>query len=81
MTIFHKHNVIDIGVEIVPIKTFADEMSTGVSYFEQLVWDLEQRGVANIDIPVPILGVTGEVEGYKSEPLCDNIQNDTRIVT
>ena len=33
-------------------------MSTGVSYFEQIVWDLEQRGVANIDIPVLVLGVT-----------------------
>jgi hypothetical protein len=25
--------------------------------FEQFVWDLEQRGVSNIDIPVMILGV------------------------
>jgi len=28
-----------------------------VSYFEQFVWDLEQRGVTDIDIPVLILGV------------------------
>ncbi len=34
-----------------------DEMSTGVSYFEQIVWDLEHRGVADIDIPVLILGI------------------------
>ena len=40
-----------------PIKQFADNMSTGVSYFEQFVWDLEQRGVSNIDIPVLIFGV------------------------
>ncbi len=58
MTIFHKLGVINVGIEIVPVKSFADEMSTGVSYFEQFVWDLEQRGVANIDIPVLILGVT-----------------------
>lgn len=58
MTIFHKMDVIDIGVEIVPIKALADEMSTGVSYFEQFVWDLEHRGVADIDIPVLILGIT-----------------------
>jgi len=43
--------------EVVPIKRFADEMSTGVSYFEQFVWDLEHRGVADIDIPVLVLGV------------------------
>lgn len=58
MTIFHNQGIIDVGVEIVPLKEFADGMSTGVSYFEQFVWDLEQRGVADIDIPVLILGIT-----------------------
>jgi hypothetical protein len=58
MTIFHKMNVIDVGVEIVPLKEFANEMSTGVSYFEQFVWDLQHRGIADIDIPVLILGIT-----------------------
>lgn len=57
MTIFHNLNIIDVGVEIVPVKDFADDMSTGVSYFEQFVWDLENRGVSNIDIPVLILGI------------------------
>ncbi|HIQ00710.1 MAG TPA: restriction endonuclease, partial [Anaerolineales bacterium] len=28
-----------------------------VSYFEQFVWDLEQRGVSDIDIPVLVLGI------------------------
>lgn len=58
MTIFHKLDVIDVGIEVVPVKEFANEMSTGVSYFEQFVWDLEQRGVSDIDIPVLILGIT-----------------------
>jgi hypothetical protein len=58
MTIFHKMDVIDVGVEIVPLKDFAKEMSSGVSYFEQFVWDLEHRGIADIDIPVLILGIT-----------------------
>ncbi len=58
MTIFNKLGYITAGVEIVPIKEFAEEMSTGVSYFEQFVWDLEQRGVSNIDIPVLIFGIT-----------------------
>ena len=58
MTIFHNHGVIDVGVEIVPLKELASEMSTGVSYFEQFVWDLQHRGVADIDIPVLILGIT-----------------------
>jgi hypothetical protein len=57
MTIFNKLGVIDTGIEIVPVKNFANEMSTGVSYFEQFAWDLHHRGVSNIDIPVLILGV------------------------
>ena len=57
MTIFHNLGHIDYGIEIVPVKAFAEEMSTGVSYFEQFIWDLEKRGVADIDIPVMILGI------------------------
>ncbi len=61
MTIFHNLGHIDTGVEIVPVKQFAEEMSSGVSYFEQFVWDLEQRGRADIDVPVLILGIDDEL--------------------
>jgi hypothetical protein len=57
MTIFKNLGIIDAGIEIVPVKIFADDMSTGVSYFEQFAWDLHVRGVSNIDIPVLILGI------------------------
>jgi hypothetical protein len=57
MTIFRNLGYIDCGIEIVPVKAFADEMSSGVSYFEQFVWDLKARGMADIDIPVLILGI------------------------
>jgi hypothetical protein len=57
MTIFKNIGHIDTGVEIVPVKALADDMSSGVSYFEQFVWDLEHRGVSNIDIPVMIIGI------------------------
>jgi hypothetical protein len=59
MTIFHNHNVIDAGIEIVPMKNMAEQMSSGVSYFEQIKWDLENRGVADIDIPVIVMGIDG----------------------
>lgn len=59
MTIFKNLGHIIAGVEIVPIKQFANNMSTGVSYFEQFVWDLERRGVSDIDIPVLIFGIDG----------------------
>jgi len=57
MTIFKRFGHIDCGIEIVPVKELAKQMSTGVSYFEQFVWDLEKRGHANIDVPVLILGI------------------------
>lgn len=57
MTIFSKLGIIDSGIEIVPMLSFASEMSTGVSYFEQMKTDLEYRGESDIDIPVIILGI------------------------
>ena len=59
MTIFRNLGHIDAGIEIVPVKQMAarGQMSSGVSYFEQFVWDLEQRGTADIDVPVLILGI------------------------
>jgi hypothetical protein len=57
MTIFAKQGIIDSGIEIVPMLSLANEMSTGVSYFEQIKTDLEYRGVSDIDIPILILGI------------------------
>ena len=57
MTIFKNLGHIDAGVEVVPIKSLQKQMSSGVSYFEQFVWDLETRGMADIDVPTLILGI------------------------
>lgn len=57
MTIFRNLGLIDAGIEIVPVKSFTGEMSSGVSCFEQFAWDLKTRGVADIDIPVLIFGI------------------------
>src|SRR6266566_2244667 len=57
MTIFHNKGIIEAGIEIVPMKSMADKMSTGVSFLEQFSTDLEMRGVADIDIPVLIVGI------------------------
>lgn len=57
MTIFSKLGFIDSGIEIVPMLSLAREMSTGVSYYEQMKTDLEMRGVSDIDIPVLIIGI------------------------
>jgi hypothetical protein len=69
MTIFNRLGVIDAGIEIVPIKNFADYMSSGVSYFEQFVWDLEHRGIADIDIPVLIFGIDSDQDSINCLPI------------
>lgn len=73
MTIFKNLGHIAAGVEIVPMKAFVQEMSSGVSYFEQFVWDLEKRGVSNIDIPVLILGITADWEKKPVQTLPEQI--------
>ena len=68
MTIFRNLGIIDTGIEVVPVKRFALQMSSGVSYFEQFTWDLEQRGVSNIDVPVLILGIDSELPNDGKRP-------------
>ena len=65
MTMLSNLDFIDIGTEIVPMKELQREMSSGVSDFEQFVWDLEHRGVSDIDIPVLVVGVRQSVERPK----------------
>lgn len=65
MKIFQKHGAIDYGIEIVPTKAMQKYMSTGVSFFEQFVWDLGERGSFSEDIPTIILGVEPNIEGYQ----------------
>ena len=72
MTIFRNLEYIKCGIEIVPVRGLTKEMSTGVAYFEQFTWDLKERGVGNIDIPVLILGIDADVlltEGEQDEVL------------
>jgi hypothetical protein len=61
MTIFRNLGHIDCGIEIVPVRGFTREMSTGVAYFEQFVWDLKTRGVGDIDVPVLVLGIDADI--------------------
>jgi hypothetical protein len=57
MPIFAKNNLIDCGIEVVAMPSLLKYMSTGVSSFNQIVMDMEARGVADIDIPTLIVGV------------------------
>ena len=57
MVIFKNLDYIECGVEIVPSSELVKQMSTGVSSFDQLLVDLENRGEGDIDIPVFIVSI------------------------
>ena len=76
MIIFKNLKYIECGVEIVPSSDLVKQMSTGVSSFEQLLVDFENRGESNIDIPVFVLslGLTDE-EKTKCDTLRELFKN------
>lgn len=57
MPIFAKLGLIDCGIEVVPSHHMMKRMSSGVSYYNQIVCDLQARGEADIDLPTIIIGV------------------------
>jgi len=70
MIIFKKLGYIECGIEVVPSHDLVRQMSTGVSSFDQLLVDFENRGESDIDIPVYIIGIgLTEQEKIKTEKL------------
>lgn len=60
MPIFHKHGLIDCGIELLPMNTLIPHMSSGVSSFNNIVTALDERGPSDLDIPVVIIGIDFE---------------------
>jgi len=52
---FFNENKADVGVEIVPCHRLQSEMSTGVSYGEQLVYDIERLKRHFPAVPVKVM--------------------------
>lgn len=76
MIIFKNLGYIECGIEVVPGSELVKEMSTGVSSFDQLLVDFENRGESNIDIPVYVIGIgmtaTEQVEARELQILFKN---------
>ncbi|HLG36523.1 MAG TPA: BglII/BstYI family type II restriction endonuclease [Nitrososphaera sp.] len=64
MVIFKNYRIIDCGVEICPMQSMLLELSSGIGAFEQVSWDLRHREVANIDIPVLVLGIAPDPKPF-----------------
>lgn len=79
MIIFKNLGYIECGIEVVPSDELVKQMSTGVSSFDQLLVDFENRGESNIDIPVFVIGIgLTEQEKERAEKLGDLFKNNKK---
>jgi len=79
MIIFKNLGYIECGIEVVPSQDLVMHMSTGVSSFDQLLIDLENRGESNIDIPVFVIGIgLTDEEKEKTVKLQDLFKTDKK---
>ena len=54
---FFTGGVIDVGIEILPMKEMQKEMSSGIAYFEGEVYNLLRQGRGSPPVPLLIIGV------------------------
>jgi len=54
---FYIGNQIDLGIEILPMKSLTSEMSSGVAYYEGEVYNVIRQGRNTPAVPLVILGI------------------------
>ncbi len=54
---FFVGDVIDVGVEILPMKELQTEMSSGIGYYEREIYNLIRQGRGTPSVPLVIVGV------------------------
>ena len=54
---FFISNTIDVGVEILPMKSMQQEMSSGPGYFEGALYDIARQGRGVPAVPLVVLGI------------------------
>ena len=55
--LFYSSGIIDIGIEILPMKSMQSEMSSGIAYYEGEVYNVLRHGRNSPAVPLLILGV------------------------
>lgn len=55
---FYVGDVIDVGVEILPMKELQMEMSSGVAYYERELYNLIRQGRGVPAVPLVLVGIT-----------------------
>lgn len=54
---FYVGHVIDVGVEILPMKELSEEMSSGVAYYERELYNVIRQGRGVPAVPLVLIGV------------------------
>ncbi len=54
---FYVGNVIDVGIEILPMKAMTGEMSSGIGYYERELYNLIRQGRGIPAVPLVLIGV------------------------
>jgi len=55
--LFYSGGVINVGIEILPMKSMQSEMSTGIAYYEGEVYNVLRHGRNNPPVPLLIIGI------------------------
>lgn len=55
--LFYSGGVIDVGIEILPMKCMQSEMSTGIAYYEGEVYNVLRHGRTTPPVPLLIIGI------------------------
>ena len=55
---FYVGNKIDLGIEILPMKALANEMSSGVPYYEGEVYNVIRQGRNTPAVPLVMIGIS-----------------------
>lgn len=55
--LFYSGGVINVGIEVLPMKSMQVEMSTGIAYYEGEVYNVLRHGRNNPPVPLLIIGV------------------------
>lgn len=55
--LFYSGGIINVGIEILPMKKMQSNMSSGVAYYEGEVYNILRHGRSNPPVPLLILGI------------------------
>jgi hypothetical protein len=55
--LFYSGGIINVGIEILPVKAMQAEMSSGIAYYEGEVYNVLRHGRNNPPVPLLIIGV------------------------